>query len=305
MSLKSWWIAMRRPLALGLMGAIVVSGLLWGYIATRPSEYQARFTLLAAPAPNSKSGQSDLASVASLTMPSLTDLARSPTVLSPVVAQVRGAPNIDELAGQITVELVPASGVARITLRDDDRARALLLAQLLSQQIRQLHLLEPAGTLRAFGPSPSSVRRVSPDLQLGKGFAAAAGVLAGLLVATMAMLVAPRLMGRRQVARLLRDRSVPILSFTSQSADIASWWVDSHPQVTPVAASACDAARRVRSALDRSAPDQGQDRREDGGSAEPLLLVAALGRTTPDELLNGCALADARHSKILGVMLVG
>ena len=196
-------------------------------------------------------------------------------------------------------------GSSAATLRDDDRARALLLAQLLSQQIRQLHLLEPAGTLRAFGPSPSSVRRVSPDLQLGKGFAAAAGVLAGLLIATMASLVAPRLMGRRQVARLLRDRNVPILSFTSQSADIGAWLVDSHPQVTPVAASACDAARRVVSAFGRSDPDQDQEHREDGGSAEPLLLVAALGRTTPDELLNRCALADARNSEILGVMLVG
>ncbi|WP_410597404.1 hypothetical protein [Amycolatopsis sp. lyj-23] len=146
---------------------------------TRGEEYQGRVSLLAGPA---AADGAPYGEVVSLALPALVELARSPSVLQ-AAAPVSGyAP--DELAGQVSVELVPASGLARLSVRAPSAERAGATAKALAKAMIDADLLAPAGKLRTLDPRPEIIP-VAPDVPLVTGLALVGAVAAGLATAAL------------------------------------------------------------------------------------------------------------------------
>jgi hypothetical protein len=132
----------------------------------------------------------DFASVVSLGFPALSPLAHTPTVLSAAHAQVPGSPPADELSSLVTVELVPASAVARISVRADSAEIAIGLARAIVNQLVQSNLLAPVAVLRPLDEQPV-VAQTQPDWALGLGWALAAGAVAAVAVVSLRALLWP------------------------------------------------------------------------------------------------------------------
>jgi len=157
-----------------LVGALVlVVGL------TRGPEYQGRVSLLAAPA---AADGAPYGEVVSLALPALVELARSPSVLQ-AAAPVSGY-GPDELAGHVSVELVPASGLARLSVRAPSAERAGATAMALAKAMIDADLLAPAGKLRTLDARPEVIT-VAPDVPLVAGLALVGAVAAGLATAAL------------------------------------------------------------------------------------------------------------------------
>jgi hypothetical protein len=233
------------------------------------------------------------------------ELARSPNVLDRVIARVDGAPSAGQLAGQISVELVPASGFARITVEDSDAERVAQLATALSSEIRALDLLAPVGTFRPFDASAPTTVQTSPDLTLGTGFALAAGALAGLLAAGLTTLLRPRIMGRRQAAALLDDPGIPILSLDAgKGPDEQLALLLARGGVT-VVPSGDDAARVAEQAgIELEATGSGVNGHSPVDPGTRVIMMAAIGRTTQAELTNMYAGLRASDAHVVALLLV-
>ena len=127
----------------------------------------------------------DFASVVSLGFPALSPLAHTPTVLSAAHAQVPGgSPPADELSSLVTVELVPASAVARISVHADSAETAKGCARAIVNQLVQSNPLAPVAVLRPLDEQPD-VTQTQPDSALGLGLALAAGVVAAVAVVSL------------------------------------------------------------------------------------------------------------------------
>ncbi|OXM60864.1 hypothetical protein [Amycolatopsis vastitatis] len=157
-----------------LVGALV---LLVGL--TRGAEYQGRVSLLATPA---AADGAPYGEVVSLALPALVELARSPSVLR-AAAPVSGY-SPDELAGHVSVELVPASGLARLSVRAASAEQAGATATALGKAMIDANLLAPAAKLRTLDPRPDVVT-VAPDAPLVLGLALVGAVAAGLATAAL------------------------------------------------------------------------------------------------------------------------
>ncbi|WP_410614179.1 hypothetical protein [Amycolatopsis sp. lyj-109] len=157
-----------------LVGALV---LLVGL--TRGAEYQGRVSLLAGPA---AADGAPYGEVVSLALPALVELARSPSVLQ-AAAPVSGY-TPDELAGHVSVELVPASGLARLSVRAASPEQAGAAAMALGKAMIDADLLAPAGKLRTLDSRPDVVT-VAPDVPLVGGLALVGAVAAGLATAAL------------------------------------------------------------------------------------------------------------------------
>jgi capsular polysaccharide biosynthesis protein len=309
-TISSWWRVLRVPLAVGLTTAVCVSAAIGLYASTRPAVYQARFTLVAAPAPKAATSVTDLGSVVDLVLPSLTELARSPDVLSRVTRKVGEGQDATQLAGQITVELVPASGVARVSVRDGSARRATSTASELAREIQSLHLLGAVGNFRAFN-AQSRAREIAPDRPLGIGLGLAAGLIAGLLAGTVTALRRPRLVSRRQVAGTLGDAAVPVLRQVSLGA------LDSRTAnlLTSIDAELIGVGRGASEALADMGwgPPLPQGSRSTAGdptsaSAQApngrVVLVGVLGMCTPEELSNAYGGVVAGGSRVVAVLML-
>ncbi|MEU4521548.1 hypothetical protein AB0F52_22900 [Amycolatopsis sp. NPDC024027] len=157
-----------------LVGALVlIVGL------TRGAEYQGRVSLLAGPA---AADGAPYGEVVSLALPALVELARSPSVLA-AAAPVSGY-GPDELAGHVSVELVPASGLARLSVRAASPEQAGATAMALGKAMIDADLLAPAGKLRTLDARPE-VLTVAPDVPLVSGLALVGAVAAGLATAAL------------------------------------------------------------------------------------------------------------------------
>ena len=194
MSKESWLRFLRVPAAVGVMVGLIVGVSLYAYASTRPERYQSEFTLVATPRGADADQGQDFSSVVSITLPSLTALVRSAGVLSKVADEVDGV-NVSELEGSIGVEIVPASGVARVTLQGSKPGRVTKAAAALSDAVLALDLLRPVGSFRSFDTDPTRVTQVRPDSTLALGLAASAGVLAGLIAGALVVLLDKRLLG--------------------------------------------------------------------------------------------------------------
>jgi len=231
-------------------------------------------------------------------------LARSPSILTRVVEQVGGDQNVTRLAGYITVELVPASGVVRISVQDQDPQRAAALASALSNELRALDLLGPVGNLRSFDAA-APVRKVAPDLTAGLGFGLAGGVIAGLLAGTLVALRRPRIVSRRQAAAVIGDSDIPVLSQVSlRDLDEIANPLLTREDVVLIG------VNREATKLLHEIVGQRRDRAGNssaatlGASGQDVALIGWFGRCSPEELWNAFGGARAVGCRVLAVVLL-
>ena len=175
-----------QTITMSLVVALIVGAAVLLTLGLRGSEFEGRVGLIASPTsvPSDTAGaQAQFGEVVSLGLPALVELARSPSVLQTAAAAVPGAPAPAQLAEDVTVELVPASGLARVSVRADSAERAATLTQAMATAMIQVDILAPVAQLRILDPQ-ADVRQVSPDWPLAIGLALTAAVMAGVAVAT-------------------------------------------------------------------------------------------------------------------------
>lgn len=199
--------------ALGALAGIVVAGLVVLGTAAQPERYEGRIGLLALPVladPTSTSISVSYGEVVSLALPSLTELATTPSVLTATALSVPGSPTTDELAGDVGVELLPGSGVARLTVRAATPELAAQLAEALAATVIRADVLAPAATLQVLDDQ-ATVSQVSPDLQLGAGLALLAGLVAAAAMVALLRPFRPRVgAGDAVLDALARSGRAPV-----------------------------------------------------------------------------------------------
>ncbi len=246
-----------------LAGLLVLLGGL-----TRGTEYQGRVSLLATPA---AADGAPYGEVVSLALPALVELARSPSVLQ-AAAPVSGY-SPDELAGHVSVELVPASGLARLSVRAATAEQAGAAATALGKALIDADLLTPAAKLRRLDPRPEVVA-VAPDPALVLGLALVGAVAAGLATAAVRRLT-PGGAGPGPVRRALAAAGVRRPVAVLQKAD---------PAATDRLAVLCRAAGRpvrvlpVAPELAETAAKLAAGLPEEQGEGASVVAVAAVGR---------------------------
>lgn len=166
----------RRAVLEGVLAAVLVGAAVLLAVALRDGVTEGRLTLLATPsAPDS----AQFGEVTSLAAPAVVQLVRSPSVLDAAASAAGTTP--DRLADAIAVELVPASGVARISVRADTAAHAASAVTAVAQAVIEADLLAPAAKFRLVDPRPETTQ-VTPDWRLATGLALVAAVIAGVAV---------------------------------------------------------------------------------------------------------------------------
>lgn len=163
----------------GVLAAIAVGALVLLAVSLRDDESEGRLALLATP---STPDSSQFGEVTSLAAPAVVQLVRSPSVLNSAAQAAGTTP--DRLADAIAVELVPASGVARISVRADTADHAATAVAAVAKAVIEADLLAPAARFRLVDPQPETTS-VSPDWRLASGLALVAAVIAGAAVAAL------------------------------------------------------------------------------------------------------------------------
>ncbi|MDF0530679.1 hypothetical protein P0W64_13965 [Tsukamurella sp. 8F] len=211
---------LRRPLilsvAIAAALAVVAFVVTFVVVAAGPKQYEARVAVVATPKGTTDAAIQSFGSVVALTLPGVTDLVKSPTATDTVIHSVDGAPS--DLADRISVGIVPASGLARISVTADSPELATKLVLALQQQALDADLLAPAGKLTSLGQP--TVTQVAPDFTLGAGFGLAAAVAAGLIGFGAARLLLPD--GDRRIRSALRSAGTtrPVAVLHSTETDI-------------------------------------------------------------------------------------
>ncbi|MDX3662234.1 hypothetical protein PV646_33440 [Streptomyces sp. ID05-26A] len=280
----------RRAVLEGLLAAVLVGAAVLLAVAMRDGVTEGRLTLLATPsAPDS----AQFGEVTSLAAPAVVQLVRSPSVLE-VAAKAAGT-TPDRLADAIAVELVPASGVARISVRADSVAHASSAVTAVAQAVIEADLLTPAAKFRLVDPLPETTQ-VSPDWRLATGLALVAAVIAGVAVVAL---------------RRLRGNVVGAALSTAGIRHPVVVAADDDPDLTSRLASLCAAAARpVRvlpvspslveraEELARALPDKASEPAD--GTA--VIAVASSDRARRNDLATALAVLPA-SSVLVAVVL--
>jgi hypothetical protein len=161
----------------GLVAAVLVGLLVLLVTELRGDRYQARVGLLAEPAAPGTAAVPQYGEVVALTLPALVELARSPSVVGSAAATTGLPP--DEVIDGISVELVPASGLARLAVVGPSAEQSGAAATAIARAMIDADLLAPAGALRLLDERPD-ITQVAPDRPLGLGLALAAAAVAGV-----------------------------------------------------------------------------------------------------------------------------
>jgi hypothetical protein len=198
-----------RTAALSVAVAVLAGALVLIIGLTRDAGYQGRVSLLAGPAA-ADGAAPQYGEVVSLALPALVELARSPSVLR-AAAPASGYP-ADELGEHVSVELVPASGLARLSVVASSAEQAGATATALGRAMIDADLLAPVGKLRTLDPRPEVIA-VTPDAPLTTGLALVAAVAAGLATAAVRRVSPAGGTGslRRALAAAGRHRPVAVL----------------------------------------------------------------------------------------------
>ncbi|WP_231648396.1 hypothetical protein [Saccharothrix sp. NRRL B-16348] len=169
---------LKRPLALSLGIALLVAVAVVVAVEVAGKEYESRVGVLAVPAVGDpeQPPEASFGEVVALSLPALVEVSRSPSVLRGPAVEL--GTTIDDLAGRVSVELVPASGLARLSVRADTADRAAQAATRIAQTVVEADLFAPAARLRLLDRPETT--QVAPDRPLAYGLALIAGVLAGL-----------------------------------------------------------------------------------------------------------------------------
>jgi capsular polysaccharide biosynthesis protein len=170
--------ALKRPLALTLGIALLVAATVVVAVEVAGKEYESRVGVLAVPTAGTpdQPPEASFGEVVALSLPALVELARTPTVLRATADEL--GTTTDELARRVSVELVPASGLARLSVRAETADRAAQAATRIAQTVVEADLFAPVARLRLLDRPETT--RVAPDRPLAYGLALIAGLLAGL-----------------------------------------------------------------------------------------------------------------------------
>ncbi|WP_409183721.1 hypothetical protein F9C11_04940 [Amycolatopsis sp. VS8301801F10] len=249
-----------RSTAVAVAGALIVglAVLLVGLL--RGGTYQGRVSLLAEPV-DQTSGQ--YGEVVSLAMPAVVELARSPSVLRSVAPGSGYSP--DELGPRISVELVPASGLARVSVRAPLAEQASTIAEALGKAMVDANLLAPVARLRMLDPRPE-VLAVDADVPLVTGLALVAAVATGVAIVVAGRLRAAQPRGgpasvRRALAAAGVHRPVAVLRgsdpATPDQLAMLGRAAGLPLRVVPVAPELAETAAKLAAALPEDQTDEG------------------------------------------------
>jgi hypothetical protein len=207
-----------RPAMAGLLIGVLTGLTVLLATGLRGDEYEARVGLLATPAASATGTTAQYGEVVSLTLPALVEVVRSPSVLDAAAARA-GVPAA-ELGEHVAVELVPASGLARLSVRGESATQAGGAALALARSVISEDLLAPAGTLRLLDTRPDVIQ-VAPDWPLGIGLAIAAAAVAGIAAAALCQVHRP---GSRAVRTALRATNIhhPVATARAGEPDLAA-----------------------------------------------------------------------------------
>lgn len=197
--------AFRRALVPAVAVGLVTMALVVGVLLSRSPSYQARLSLYAKPATSSSTTAGNYGEIVSTNMPALSELAASDGTLQAIKAAVPGAPDADVLRGQITVELVPASGVARITVVGASAQTATDVLKALLVQIDKADLLAPVAALRPTGSQELRAELVERDPSLALGLGIIAALVASLSTVVLVQTLRPRLLTPQDVEKVVHD----------------------------------------------------------------------------------------------------
>ncbi|MDT7783636.1 MAG: hypothetical protein QOF58_2055 [Pseudonocardiales bacterium] len=178
----------KRTLLEATAVALVVAVLVLAVTSLRGEQYESRVAVLAVPVAQTDSA-AQYGEVASLAMPAIVQLVHSPTVLD--AAAAASGSTASEIASGVGVELVPASGLARLSVRTGSAASASAAVNAVAKAVADANLLAPAGRLRVLDERPDTTR-VAPDWKLAAGLALAAALAAGIATAAVRTLRRPR-----------------------------------------------------------------------------------------------------------------
>lgn len=168
--------------------ALVVAVLVLAVTALRGERYESRVALLAVPATQTDSA-AQYGEVASLAMPAVVQLVHTSQVLD-AAAQASGL-TPREITDGVAVELVPASGLARLSVRAGTADQAARAVTAVAKAVADAQLLAPAGQLRVLDQRPETTR-VAPDWKLASGLALAAALAAAIATVALRSLRRPR-----------------------------------------------------------------------------------------------------------------
>lgn len=168
--------------------AVVVAVLVLAVTSLRGERYESRVAVLAVPATQTDSA-AQYGEVASLAMPAIVQLVHTSSVLEAAAKAASSTPR--EIDAGVNVELVPASGLARLSVRADSAAQASAAVTAVAKAVADANLLAPAGRLRVLDDHPDTIR-VVPDWKLAAGLALAAALAAAIAVFALRSLRRPR-----------------------------------------------------------------------------------------------------------------
>lgn len=194
--------AFRRAVIPALLAALVTLAAVVGLMLSRPPSYEVKASVIAKPAVG-RTGTVDFGQVVGSLMPSLPEFVVSDDVVRAIGDQVPQAPSNDDLRSAVTVELVPASGVARISVTTDDPATSKAVLAVVLQQIRSADLLSPVAVLQPIGASSPAATVVGRDPLLAIGLGLVASIAVSLLTVVLVQTLRPRLLTRPDVERIV------------------------------------------------------------------------------------------------------
>ncbi|MFI6099333.1 hypothetical protein ACIA8G_27580 [Lentzea sp. NPDC051213] len=168
--------------------ALVVAVLVLAVTSLRGEQYESRVALLAVPATQTDSA-AQYGEVTSLALPAIAQLVHSATVLEAAAHAADSTPR--EIADGVAVELVPASGLARLSVRAGSAEQASAAVLAVAKAVAEANLLAPAGRLRVLEERPDTTR-VAPDWKLAAGLALAAALAAAIATVALRSLRRPR-----------------------------------------------------------------------------------------------------------------
>jgi capsular polysaccharide biosynthesis protein len=192
---------LRRSIVQAILVAVLVGVATWFIAIQRPAEYEARVDLLASPRQDADSTTlSQFPGVASQSLAAVIDVAHSPSVLAEASGAAGGAPGPAELFNVVLVDVVPASFLARLSVRASSPEVARQLIVTIAAEVIAKDLISPVGQLRLLDDEPS-VKRVAPDRFLAAGLALVAGAAAAVAALALNALIRPS--KRQRVKRAL------------------------------------------------------------------------------------------------------
>lgn len=330
--------ALRRAIVPAVLAAGATMALVLALLLTGEPEYQSRVGLVAIPVATGNPADPEYGAVVSSIMPALPEMAVSTSVVDRLARELPGV-DVTTLAESVAVELVPASGVARVTATGGSPEAAAAVLRAVVDEIVDSNLLAPVGRFTVLGDVDAEVTQVGPDSLLAGGLGVLAAVVVGLIAVAAVQVLRPRLLTVDDVEDVVRsvvDSGVPVLALGRHQRGLdvlAARLAALAPEATqvrgfPAGAGAQDGVvqaideRLAGRALNRATPPSapGQDpagaARRNGRAVtearhlvpqavplEPAVVIVQLRRTTSEELA-AALLAAIESGNEIGAVVV-